>query len=242
MTPSTSRPRRLDGLVLIAVAVQFSMTFSILSAIFDYPQILRRPAAEILQRVQAGGPLLLLTWYGFALAAVGLIPVVLLMRRALRDVDGQDRDIATALGLTGAGFQAIGLIRWVFAIPVLAAVYGDPTRSQGVHDTAIVVFQALHQFAGVAVGETLGQVCTAAWVFLMALGQMRASRPLSVLGLASAALIVAGLPEELSTVIGFDPGPSAAATPLGYLGLTLWILAAGVLMLRGRSASALAAA
>jgi hypothetical protein len=102
-----------------------------------------------------------------------------------------------------------------------------------VHEAALVAFQALHQFAGVAVGETLGQVCTATWALLIAAAQIRTRRLLGSLGLASGVLIFAGLPEELSTVINFDPGLTAAATPLGYLFLTLWMLAAGVIALRG---------
>ena len=233
MTPVAKRQVRIDGLIPIVTAVQFSAAFSLLSSAFDYPAILRRPAAEILTRFHAGGPDLVLVWYLFALAPLGLIPVALMVRRRLQAADGQSHDISAAFAVVGAVFQALGLIRWVFAVPTLARLYADPAQSPGAHEASRVAFMAFHQYAGVAVGEDLGQICMAIWMGLTAVSQARNGSWLSLPAFAAAALIMSGLPEHFSTVIPFDPGLATGATPLGYLFLSVWMLGYGVIELLG---------
>ena len=43
------------GLVLIVVTIVFNVGFSLLAQRFDYPDILRRPSHEVLERFRAGG-------------------------------------------------------------------------------------------------------------------------------------------------------------------------------------------
>ena len=47
--------RQLTGLAAIAFAIGMNVPFTLLGVNFDYPDILRRPPAEILQRFQDGG-------------------------------------------------------------------------------------------------------------------------------------------------------------------------------------------
>ena len=86
---------------------------------FDYPGILREPAAEILARFHAGGPSLVLTWWAFGLCALAQagLAVALLDRQRVRPAWATAAAILGSLaGLT----QAIGLWRWTFAVPGLA--------------------------------------------------------------------------------------------------------------------------
>jgi hypothetical protein len=48
----------------------FNLCFAMLARGFDYPDILRRPTAEVLTRFRAGGTHLVLLWWAFALTAV----------------------------------------------------------------------------------------------------------------------------------------------------------------------------
>lgn len=58
---------------MMALGICLNIPFAILGWIFDYPQILRQPAGEILARFDEGGILLLAVWYAFALAAPALL-------------------------------------------------------------------------------------------------------------------------------------------------------------------------
>ena len=65
------------GLAAIVLGIGFNVPYAMLASLYDYPQILRQPAAEALERFAAGGPTFVLAWYGFMLAALALIPVSL---------------------------------------------------------------------------------------------------------------------------------------------------------------------
>jgi hypothetical protein len=43
------------GIALIAMPVAFNVSFALLGARFDYPDILRRPTGEVLERFRQGG-------------------------------------------------------------------------------------------------------------------------------------------------------------------------------------------
>jgi hypothetical protein len=51
-----------------------TVLFTLLARGFDDPDILRRPSRQVLERFAAGGSRLVLTWWGFAMSAVLLVP------------------------------------------------------------------------------------------------------------------------------------------------------------------------
>jgi hypothetical protein len=235
---------RVTGIGLIALGVGLNLPFAILGATFGYPDILRQPTAEVLVRFHAGGGPLIATWYAFMAAALWLVPVAVLVHDALAPADGRRAStvlrLATVAGIGAGLVQALGLIRWVFAVPVLARTFCDPAASEAARTAAVVAFESLHQYAGVALGEHLGQVGTAAWMTLVAAefwSRREFARWQSWLGFASAALIVLGLAEGFATVIPFHVGVLGVATPLGYLALSVWLVATGVRFLRCKAAA-----
>jgi hypothetical protein len=226
------RTRRLAAGLLIAVPVLFNVCFFLLQSAFGYPEILRLPADEILRRFVAGGPGLIALWYAFALTPVLFLPAAVLLRRTLVPV-AQDAppwlDLATPLAVAATLAQTLGLLRWTFLVPGLAQTYLDPATDAATRAATVAVFQAFHQYAGVAVGEHLGYLFTATWTATIALA-MRASpvfRPwLSWLGLVAAGGVLAGL---------FEPAGLAVAgtvNALGYVLWSLWLIASGVTLLR----------
>lgn len=214
---------------MILLGIYLNVPFTILGLVFSYPGILRRPTGEILTRFEAGGPFLLGFWYSFLLAALAMMVLAGTARRL-----GSGASVA---GLLAGMFQAIGLIRWVFVVPGLARAYTAPVSTAATREATTVVFDALHAYAGVAIGEHLGQLATAVWAVLFASSLRRAGRiPNWQLRLAwtAAALILAGLVEGFATVLPFDPGVLGVATPLGFIVLSVWMVAAGLSLYRGR--------
>ena len=74
---------RTAGALLVVLPLGFNLCFALLARSFDYPDILRRPTSEVLTRFRAGGARLLLLWWAFALTAVLLAPVAVLLADAL---------------------------------------------------------------------------------------------------------------------------------------------------------------
>lgn len=230
------------GLGLITLGVGLNIPFAILGVTFGYPDILRQPTAEVLTRFHAGGTPLIATWYAFMAAALLLVPVAVLVHDALAPADGRRAStalrLATVAGVFAGIVQALGLIRWVFAVPGLARAFADPAASEATRAAAVVAFESLHQYAGVALGEHLGQLGTVVWAGLLAV-ELGASpgwaRWQAWLGGAAAALVAVGLAEGFATVIAFDPGVLGLATPVGYVALSVWMVAVGVSFIRQRA-------
>lgn len=221
MTPAARSPAL--GLSLIALAIGFNLPFARLAATFDYPDILRRPPEEILAAFTAGGPALIATWWAFAVAALLLVPLA--MAHALtEDRLARAPGLAVAAAIAGAMaglLQAMGLFRWVFVVPGLAAS-GDV---QG--------FALIHAFAGVGIGEHLGQLATALHVGLLAAVQLREGRRIpAILGALTAGLIVVGAQEGVALALGANGAAFGLTAVAGYLALTLWLIASALGFLR----------
>jgi hypothetical protein len=116
----------IAGLLLIAVPLAFNVAFATLAARFDYPDILRQPTPDVLAKFRAGGTSLVLTWWAFALSAVLMVPLVVLLSRAIDDADPTLFAVATTVGVLAALVQFLGLVRWPFLIPYLARTDADP--------------------------------------------------------------------------------------------------------------------
>src|SRR4051794_3572421 len=95
----------IAALLLIAVPLGFNAAFALLAARFDYPDVLRKPTAEILDAFHAGGTGLVLTWWAFALTALAMVPLVVLTSRAIGDADPDLLAVATTVGVLAALVQ-----------------------------------------------------------------------------------------------------------------------------------------
>lgn len=232
-----ARSTRLVGLSAILLAVAFNTPFSLLGWMFDYPGVLRRPAGEVLDLFAAGGPGLILTWHAFMLCALALAllapllavtPERLLHRPAL----------AVGAALTGAlaGLaQAIGLSRWVFAVPELARAHADSAASETARFAAERSFELLNAWGGVAIGEHIGQLLTAVFVLQTALLQnAERHRGRAVVGGLTAILLLVGVQEGLALAVGASGELFGLITVVGYLAFTLWLIWTGVGLMIGR--------
>lgn len=225
--------RTLLGTAALLLAIGYNLPFAGLAAQFDYPDILRRPAGEVLEAFAAGGPALVLTWYAFALSAVALI--LFAPALALETADWARRPgLAVAAAIVGAlaGLaQAIGLMRWVFAIPGMAAAYADPGTDAATRAALEVGFQLLNQWGGVAIGEHLGQMLTVVWVGLAARQAWVTRLPWSRLASVPAGVAVAGitlgLGEGLALALGHEAPVLGMLAVAGFLALSLWLVILG---------------
>lgn len=213
---------RLIGAAALAEALLYNASFAILATLFDYPDILRRPVPEVLARFAAGGPGLVAAWYALALSGILMVPLT--MTLALRGpVASPGRVAAAIMGALAGTVQAMGLLRWVTAVPALAA--------NGPADQ--IAFVALHQWGGVGIGEHLGFLFTAGFLLTMAaLDRARWSGRVAVL---SAGLMVLGAAEGPVTAMGGTGTPLGLAAVAGYLGLSAWLVLTGVRLVRGQA-------
>jgi hypothetical protein len=223
------------GVSTIAFAIAFNVPYSILASTFDYPAILRRPAGEILMRFKAGGGSLILTWHAFALAALLFVPLaVAVSLRGDRLTRAPALTVGAAIAGSLAGLaQAIGLSRWVFVVPALARSYSAPEASDATRLAAENTLNLINLYGGVAIGEHIGQLLTAMFVVMLSLLQLReANRITAVIGLITAAGIGVGTNEGLAIALNQSGAMFSMFTIVGFLGLTVWLIATGITVLR----------
>lgn len=218
----------ITGVLLILLPVLFNVAFFMLGRLFEYPAILRQPTATILLKFNAGGARLIAWWYVFAFAAILFIPLPVLFYQIINTSDTPYLLVGTVIGVLAGVMQVLGLLRWSFLVPTLARSYLNPEASNSERDAAAIVFQAFHQYAGAALGEHLGYMFTAVWTLFAALATMgSAFYPawFGWIGILAALGILIGLLEPLGVRF------AGAVNAISYIVWSLWLIAAGVLLL-----------
>lgn len=219
---------------LIVLPVVFNAAFAALAATFDYPDILRRPTHEVLARFREGGSRLVTLWWLFAMTAVLLAPLAVLVSIALVGASGTVRTVAAVIGALAALVQFLGLVRWPFLVPYLARVSGDPDASPARKEAVDVVFQSFNRYLGVAVGEHLGYLLTGAWSALVGVAitqSVVAPAWIGIVGIVVGLLLIVCAFEFVGP---FEPSGwrlAGTLTPITYVVWSAWLIAVGIALL-----------
>jgi hypothetical protein len=221
------------GVVLIIAPLWFNATFALLGKRFDYPDILRRPTGEILERFRAGGSSLILLWWTFMLSGLLLITGAVLLGQVLGF--GWIIPVATTIGVLAGLVQMLGLLRWVYVVPALARAYADPSLGPEEREVHAAVFRAMHQYLGVGVGEHLGYLFTGIWSLLIGIAVIGDGTALPVwvgwLGIVIGSGLVIGSVEFLGPNEERGWSLAGAAIPILYIAWSVWLLAMGVALI-----------
>jgi len=217
------------GVVLVVAPLWFNATFALLGKRFDYPDILRRPTGEILERFRAGGSSLILLWWAFMLSGLLLIAGAVLLGQVLGL--GGVVPVATTIGVLAGLVQMLGLLRWVYVVPALARTYADPTLAAEHREVHAAVFRALHQYLGVGVGEHLGYLFTGIWSALIGVSVIQGTALptwLGWLGLLIGTGLAVGSAEFLGPNEERGWRLAGIAIPVLYVAWSVWLLAMGI--------------
>jgi len=208
------------GNLLIIGAIGVLVPYTILTIIFDYPNILRQDPGIILTKFYEGGNTLIWTWWAFAILGLPLLEAYVLIGQKL-ELKFNFIRWATTLGIVGLLVQMIGLLRWTFVVPVLANNF--VTGSEIIKETSKVAFQVVHQYCGVVLGEHIGQLFTIAWTIMItsSFAQLKQFPKWTIwLGYISSIIYLLAQTELFATVMPNIPVIGLA----GFVGSTLWIV------------------
>jgi hypothetical protein len=232
--PATSpvdgaRPDRSLGLLLIAEAALSFAPVVVLGAAIGWPASLGNPAAQQLQAIAAHADSVALGYGLYLLYSVLVAP--LMIGLAARACGGLQHPLAmtvAAFGALSALARVIGILRWLTVMPALATAHAgaDPAARAQIER----LFEALNDYGG-GIGEVLG----VSLFMALSLGLLgvsawrRASLPrwLAASGMAVALMLAALALPALRIELHM---PVAAAVSM----LSLWMLCAGVWLLRQR--------
>jgi hypothetical protein len=220
---------RMGGWALILAAILFTATFSYLAATFDYPDVLDRPAAEVLPRLVALGTMGRAVWSLYALIPLLLTPAGVGAAMALRDT-------APGAARTGAVFAVIsgfsmmlGLLRWPSIHWELGRVYATASLTERASLDA--VFAGLNSYLGNFVGEFVGELALNLFFLLTAYAMLRSVQRSRWLGIGG---VVASLIGFVAMFRNVTPAVSLVADANNVV-LPLWLVILGVALTRERA-------
>jgi hypothetical protein len=235
----------VTAILLIVVPIAFNAAFFALGSAFDYPDILRKEPDEILRRFHAGGAGLILRWEALLVSAIAMLPLVAMLAVAL-GASAELSVLAVVLGSAAALVQALGLVRWPFAIPELARRYiaADdpgiaPAEAAATRRAVETTFVTLHRLLGVGIGEHLGYLFTGLWTLIVAASVVTTAVLPAWVGWIGVPIGIALLVGTLEFVGPNEPeGWPLAGTivPIAYIAWSLWLIAMGVLLALGIAA------
>jgi hypothetical protein len=212
---------RTIGLSLITGAIGIFIPYTMLTITFNYPDILRQDSGLILTEFHKGGASLIFTWLAFALLGLPLLVAYSLIGQLLQ-TRMSHMTWVTTIGIISGVVQIIGLLRWVFVVPVLAAAYVNAPEPS-IREAIEISFKVIHQFGGVLLGEHLGQLFTVIWTIMISIALMQVKiipKWLAWIGFIASFIYFLAQAELLATVIPGFPVIDLA----GFVGSTLWLL------------------
>jgi hypothetical protein len=221
-------PRR-TAVLMITAAVLLNVAFTGLGSVFDYPDVLKQPAGDVLASFRNSQATVTAWFLALALGAALLAPIAVGVGRLS---SSRPMRWAVPVGIAAALVQVVGLLRWPLLVPGWAATAAGNDPAAAAHARA--AFSTANRVLGNVIGETGGYLLTAAWTLLVlaALGSAFTGRWFIAFGSLSAVLVFAGVlsPLDLPWV--------DTANFAGYVLWSVWLIAfAAVLIVRHRRRS-----
>jgi Domain of unknown function (DUF4386) len=219
-------PGRGAGLLLIVTALLAFAPLIIMAPATGWPASLGNPAAMQLEAIRKA-PGAVQAGYGlYLLYSILIAPAMIAI--AARVFGGLTRPIAVAVvsfAALSALARSIGILRWLTVMPELSIAHANADAA----NKAVIeqIFEAVHAYGG-GIGELLGvslfMALAVALVSAAALRSDRMPKPLAMLGLISAALLLGLFLPAVGIAIQV---PVAAAVTT----LSIWMLVVGVWMI-----------
>jgi hypothetical protein len=234
---STKSYRQLAGWFFILGAVLVNIPYTLLILNFDYPDILRAPVDQILTEFQKGGDSLIYIWLAFAWVGLPMLLGAIMLKRILENENSFFLETATTFGVMGFIVQVIGLLRWVFVVPILARLFTDPRTDSATRAAVATVFVAIHQYGGVVLGEHIGQLFTIVWMSMISAILYKSplfAKWVSWLGWIASAVYLLAQTELFVTIIPDFPVVDWAGL-VGSLLWLLWMIVLGAYLIRNRT-------
>ena len=202
--------RKLTAIALITAALLTNAGFTALGSIFNYPDVLKEPTSEILDRFREHQSSVSVWFVILALSAALFAPIAVGVGKLRSD---RWMKLAVPVGIAAAVVQTIGLARWPLLVPGFAS--DAASTSAATAADARDHFDTAHTILGTVIGETFGYLLTAAWTLLVvaSFGARFTGRLFTALGAVSAAMIVLGV---------LSPLDLALIDTVNFFGYVLW--------------------
>lgn len=149
--------RRIAAIFLIIEFLLIFVPLIILGAAINWPASLDEPAGVNLPLILDQFAAMMTGYSIYLVYSLLFWPMAYLTGQAivLRDTEDLVFRIATGFAALSTIARALGIVRWLFAMPVLARMYNNPEASELSKESVTIVYEMLNAYAG-GIGELLG--------------------------------------------------------------------------------------
>ena len=219
----------------IIAYVSLMLTASIILIFaFDFPDILREPVDKMLGLFYSNRNITVPAYYVFVLSGIAFVMMVALLYKAITPRESTSGFLALISGILFGVLSNLGFIRWPFLMDYLGKVISDPAVNDMQKQTVEIVFNAFHNYAGVAVGENFAFWFEGFWVLFFSISIARQDklfpRYMTKIGYIIAAGMFVYTLEQFGgifTVLG-------EINVIIHAGFLMWLLGISVLLLKKR--------
>jgi hypothetical protein len=223
---------RTTAVTILLHVLAISIAFNILVVVFEFPDILRAPAAYRLTLFAENSGIVIPTYYVLALTGLTQVLLSVLLYESFTEKNGLGRITAVFGVLTGV-FQVLGFIRWPIVVPYFAeAMNGGMSM-----ETIAFVEGMLNRYAGMAIGEHLGFLCQAVWTLLLGIAMIKQDLFDNRLGWIGLSIGLLTLPMSMEPLGGVLAVFGELTWPVMGAWL-IWLVLAAVSLLRTKTEAA----
>ena len=166
-----NKSHKITGsLFLLYFAISMACYF-ILAAVFQFPDILRVDGTTRFNLFQANQSIIVPTYYFWALTGFLQILMSSMLYSLIERKDALSLT-AMVMGILSGVFQLIGFIRWVVFIPLLSSAYQTGEISA---ELTFFFEKIANGYLGMSLGEHMGNLFLAFWIFLASLSLYRST-------------------------------------------------------------------
>ena len=156
---------RLTAFILIAHIAAMFAGFTLLADVFQFPDVLRYPAAERLALFRAHQSEIVPVYWMLAMTGFSQVLIGVLLTPRLGSAGRDAARLALVFGVVAGFGQAMGYGRWAILVPWLAAQMADPSLSDAGREAVGLIEGAFNRYAGMLVGEHLSNIAWGFWLF-----------------------------------------------------------------------------
>lgn len=226
---------RTTALLLIVEGLLMFMPVIILGAAINWPASLDEPPGVMLRAIFEQADATRIGYLAYLIYSVLFFPVIVLSIRVAAGEKPQSTAARLAVGFAALSTLArtIGIIRWLIAMPALAAAYNAVGVVPQTQETITIVYTMLNDFGG-SIGEILGVSVFAALALVMLAFVIFEGKGLPRWSGIFALITAACLLFPALEIFAIDAG---IFLTLSVLVLQLWFLFVGIHLLNSGRAS-----
>ncbi len=222
----------ITAFILITEIVTVTVPVAILANKFNFPDILRQPAADAFSLFKQNERFIVSGYYVFLVSSFLFIPLSYLLQHIFKESNAQTTSrVLVGCGIATTLFQSIGFIRWIFTMPYLTESYFSNLENQ---EFITIMYETLNRYAGMSIGEHLGFLAMGSWTICLGIIILKHARFYNWVGLTG---VFTGLLLIVSVGEHFGGTQAQLFGKINFIANTLWtvwVLIVAVMLIRLR--------